>query len=172
MQAWTVTVSPGWRVRIDVSKDPKPVTVSLPPGAKTAGILDPETVVEHRANIEWGETPKRQTSDIGRVIMADDKLSFTFEPGSSPEGIVYVLFEQEQTPQAAQLTVGGQARDLAAGKNGRVWKEGELSVVFDPGTVVVPPPTEAARLGMVTAPMEDKALLCSLGYIHDGCDEL
>ncbi|HHO54570.1 MAG TPA: hypothetical protein ENK18_27775 [Deltaproteobacteria bacterium] len=172
-----ILVGPGWRIRLDLQGRGSPFTLQLPAPAFMAGVLDPEAIVEHRANIEWGETPKHLPEDIGEVELSEDKKTLIFEPGEFPKGIVYVMFETPQDPIGARLLVGAQAVELEQGKRGMVWKDGEQSVLLDPGTVLIPPPTEAERMGIgpgaTSSDDENTKMLCELGYLQGAtCDEL
>ncbi len=169
-RAHSIDVGPGWRVRVDLTDVPE-LTIKLPEGVLSASVLDPEAVAEHRANIEWGEMPKVLPSDVGFVKLSDDKRSLSFAPGTHGKGTLLVRFEQEQTAQAAQILVGDEPKELSAGKGGRAWKEGDRSVRIEEGIVVVPPPTEAERMGLLDAVDEAvRKQLCELGYVEEGCD--
>ncbi len=169
----SIDVGPGWRVRVDL-KGAEEITLKLPEGVRSADVLDPEAIAEHRANIEWGETPRVVSADVGHVQLADDHRSLRFLPGSHGKGTLYVRFEQEQTAQAAQLIVGDAPRELIAVKGARSWKAGPHSVRIEEGIVVVPPRTEAERMGLVSETQEmgdeERERLCLLGYLTD-CDD-
>ena len=169
----SIDVGPGWRIRVDL-KGADEISIKLPEGVRSADVLDPEAVLEHRANIEWGETPRHLPADVGHVKLDDDRRTLTFLPGDHGKGTLYVRFDQEQTAQAAQLLVGGQPVDLVAGKGGRTWKQGDHSVRIEEGMVVVPPRTEAERMGLIAAGEdmsdEERERLCALGYLTD-CED-
>jgi hypothetical protein len=47
-------------------------------------------------------------------------------------------------------------------------------VLVEPGIVLIPPPTEAARMGLVpgrASSTSDLEMLCKLGYVTEGCEE-
>jgi arylsulfatase A-like enzyme len=174
-EAHRIEVGPGFRVRLSLEPGGQPLTVQLPAVARAADVLDPEAVVEHRANVESGETPKLFPQDIGSVKLADDKRSLVFTPGRVPNGIVYVLFDAPADPASVKLVLGDKELALEDLKRGRGWKDGEHSVVIEPGTLVIPPPTEAARMGIAPGKHSagnDLEMLCRLGYIEEGCDEI
>ncbi|MEZ4235919.1 MAG: sulfatase [Myxococcota bacterium] len=77
-EAHGVPVGPGWRIRLKLAPGDGPLTVELPAKAVSVDVLDPESVIEHRANVEWGELPKRIPPEIGTVATAADGRSFTF----------------------------------------------------------------------------------------------
>jgi arylsulfatase A-like enzyme len=179
-EAHGVPVGPGFRVKVDLAPNGPPLVLQLPAPADQAGVLDPESIVENRANIEWGEIPKKLSFEVGQVTLSDDKKTVTFQPGVAPDGILYVLFHDPQDADAVKATLGGTDIALGAEKavkgqrasKGRVWKEGAFSVAVDPGTVVIPPPTEADRMGIgvhSAGDQNDFEMLCKLGYVSQGC---
>ena len=132
---------PGWRIQ--VPKSTEPFTVDLPAPAIAAGILDPEAGRSRRANLAWGERAKFTRTDVGRVELSPDKTTLTITPSGRASGVAYVLFRDPHTsPQSSD--------DIQA------------------GTVLIPPPHEAARMngnesGTVRA--DDMELLKALGYV-------
>ncbi len=171
-EAHDIAVGPGWRIRFDVASAPEPVTIDLPVPAVLAGILDPEAVVEKRANVEWGEVPKRLPQDLGTVSLSADRRKLTLAPGPSPSGVAYVIFDAEQAPAGAAVRVGDTSVELDQGPRGLVWRDGDRSVLLDPGIVVVPPPTEADRMGIgpgASGASDEIEMLCQLGYVTEGC---
>ena len=67
-----------------------------------------------------------------------------------------------------------EAAELVAAKGGRSWSRGPHSVRIEEGVVVVPPATEAERMGLVAVQDdmsdEERERLCALGYLTD-CDD-
>ncbi|MEQ1504945.1 MAG: sulfatase [Myxococcota bacterium] len=171
-EAHGLEVGPGWRIRIDLAPKGPPLKVELPAAARLADVLDPESVVEHRANIEWGELPKRLPFEIGKVELSADKKTLTFTPGREPEGVLYVVFDAATEVAGAKVWLGEEQLPLIDAKRGRLWKNGDRQVLLDPGTVVVPPPSEADRMGIgpkAAGGEDDMEMLCSLGYVTEGC---
>jgi hypothetical protein len=148
------------------------VTITLPSPAKAADVLDPESIVEHRANIEWGEVPKRTPEHIGNVNLSSDGKTITYRPGQYPSGVLYVMFDAPVDPVGAKVTMGSRELAFGGAPRGRLWKDGEKQILLEPGTVVIPPPTEANRMGI--GAKSEMALLEQLGYVEpstDGDDE-
>ncbi len=151
-EAHHVPVLPGLRIFVDVKPKSDPLTVTLPAKATDAGVLDPEATLPRRANLEWGETPKRLPEDIGAVALSDDGLTLTFTPGSEPrDGVLWVQFDQPV--KAEEVTVSNtNALQVKA------------------GPVLVPPPGEMARMlalrGGGDVDDQERALLEELGYIE------
>jgi hypothetical protein len=171
-EAHGIPIGPGWRVILDLEDKDQSVTIELPVPAVAANVLDPEAIVQHRANIEWGELPKKLPGDVGHVTLSDDKRLVTFTPGPDANGILYVLFDTPQTADGAKVTFGGRSVALGPAKRGRAWREGNREIVIDPGTVVIPPPTEADRMGIgpgAAGAANEMAELCALGYVE--CEE-
>ncbi len=165
-----IPVGPGFRLRITLDEGAEGFTLTLPTPATTADVLDPETAIEHRANVEWGEVPKRLPADIGTVELSQDNTAVTFSPGRDPNGIVYVLFEEPVDPAEVTLSVGGETQKLTETKRGPMWKAGNRSVLIEPGTIVVPGPTEADRMGIgpgASGAEDEMKMLRELGYIGD-----
>jgi len=167
--AHQIPVGPGLRVRFD---DAPAFTLAWEPVARVAEVLDPETLIDHRANVEWGEVPDRLPRDVGTVTLADDGRSLTFTPGPDPDGVLVVLFDDATKLDAAAttLTVDGEPVGWSAGARGPQWKRGSATVAVSPGTVLLPPPTEADRMGIgpgAAAAAQEARMLCELGYITD-----
>jgi hypothetical protein len=166
----TLAMGPGWRVPVDTRRGVSSVTLTLPAPARAAGVLDPEAIAEHRANIEWGEIPKKLPSDVGSTELSDDRTVLTFTPGPKADGMLYVLFEQPVDPSGATLQIDGQPATLAALGDNLQWTKGPNSLEIRPGTVVVPPPTEADRMGLgpgAEGGASTMELLKELGYVGD-----
>lgn len=167
-----IDVGPGFRVVVNLPPAGPELVLTLPARALLAGVLDPEAIVEHRANIEWGEQPKKLPFEVGAATLSADGTTLTFAPGSSPDGILYVLYEKAVDPRGVKATLGGTPIAFHDDPSGPTWSDAAFSVVIAPGTVVVPPATEAARMGLglrAAAKTSDIALLCALGY-HEGPD--
>jgi hypothetical protein len=171
-EAHEIPIGPGWRIAVDLEPSDAPLKIELPAPAVAAGVLDPEAIVQHRANIEWGELPKKLPGDVGHVTLSDDKKTMTFAPGPSADGMLYVLFETAQTSEGAKVRLDDRTLTLSPAKRGQAWREGEREVLIDPGTVVIPPPTEADRMGIgpgAAGAADEMAALCALGYV--ACEE-
>lgn len=169
-QSHSLVMGPGWRVPLDLSKGAKELVITLPAPARVAGVLDPEAIAEHRANIEWGEIPRTLPGDVGTVALSDDRTTLTFTPGPKAEGMLYVLFEAPQDPTAATVTLDGQALTLASTGDGLGATVGGQRLTLRPGTVIVPPPTEADRMGLgpgAEGGDDEMDLLRELGYVGD-----
>jgi hypothetical protein len=174
-KAHDIPVHPGYRIRVTVPVDSTPLEITLPAPALGADVLEPEATMARRANLEWGEPPKKTASQVGQVTLADDKRSLVFTPGTSPTGIVWVQFEEAQLASGVTLKRQGKTLALTEAKNGTFrHKASKTSVVIDPGTLLVPPPGEAALMEALaaskgedlTADEEALRLLEELGYIH------
>jgi arylsulfatase A-like enzyme len=173
--AHDIPVRPGYRIRVTVPVDSAPVEIALPAPALGADILEPEATMARRANLEWGEPPKKTAAEVGQVTLADDKLSLIFTPGTAPTGIIWVQLEDAHPASGVTLKREGSTLTLAEAKNGTSrYKEPQNAIVVDPGTILVPPPGEAALMKALaavngddlTADAEALKLLEELGYIH------
>jgi len=163
-------VGPGWR--IPVTLGPQPLVLELPSPARDAGILDPERAREHRANQAWGERPPVTPDDVGTVALSDDRRTLTVTPGPHARGIVWVRFEAPTRASGAART--GQAT---------VELQPEIPLVLPgapalrvlPGTLILPPPDEAARMRALSGDLDqvdatESAILQHLGYLRDDPD--
>jgi len=171
-EAHAIPIGPGWRIALDLEPKDAPMTIELPAPAIAADVLDPEAIVQHRANIEWGELPKKLPGDVGHVTLSDDKRKLTFTPGPDADGMLYVLFDTAQPADGAKVALGDRILPLSPAKRGQAWREGKREILIDPGTVVIPPPTEADRMGIgpgAAGAADEMAALCALGYIE--CEE-
>ncbi|MEQ1566796.1 MAG: sulfatase [Myxococcota bacterium] len=155
-------VGPGFRIRVELAADGPPLVLELPSAPRSADVLDPEAIVENRANVEWGESPKKLPSQVGAVTTTGATL--TFQPGPQPQGVLYALFDAPPDLSAVKATLGGTPIALAEEPEGRAWKDGAFSVVVEPGIVVVPPESEAHRMGIGAEGEMDE--LCKLGYVQ------
>ncbi|MEM6927031.1 MAG: sulfatase/phosphatase domain-containing protein [Myxococcota bacterium] len=167
--AHRIPVGPGLRLRLDRAPT---FTLSWSGAARIAEILDPETLIDHRANVEWGEVPNRLPGDVGEVALAGDGKSLTFTPGPTPSGVIVVLFDDgaEVAPASTTLSLANQTMAWSSGPRGLQIERGESRIALQAGTVLVPPPTEAARMGIgpgAAAPDAEARQLCELGYITD-----
>ncbi len=167
-EAHKIEVEPGLRVFVGVERGSQPIELTLPATATDADVLDPETVVEYRANVEWGENPKRLPQDIGRVELSSDKRTVTFHPGPQPrDGVLYVTFDEPVDAAAVTASRGGKPLPVTGTALHPETHKclGELCVVA--GTIVVPPLTEAQRMGIgPKAQDDDIRQLCELGYME------
>jgi len=166
----SLAMGPGWRVPVDTRRGVSELTLTLPAPARAAGVLDPEATAEHRANIEWGEIPKQLPADVGSVALSDDGTVVTFTPGPKANGMLYVLFDAPHDVAGASLAVDGQAAELSVADSKATWKQGPNELSLLPGTVIVPPPTEADRMGLgpgAEGGDDEMDLLRELGYVGD-----
>lgn len=161
-------VAPGWRVSVKLTGT-EPLTIRLPAPALSAGIIDPEAMLTNRANLAWGEPPRRAAESVGIVSTSDDGLSVTLTPGFAPDGVLYIVFKD------AQLAEGytAQRGDTALSFTNNIGVKPGTRVTISDGTVIAPPPGEAARMAALSsgsdsadAGAENTALLCSLGYLE------
>ena len=173
--AHEVDVKPGLRVFLKVTPGSDPIRVQLPAPILGAGVLDPETDLVHRANREWGEPPKQYPDDIGTVAVDDDRMAFEFTPGPDSAGILWV---QADTPiDLARVTLTrGDDLPLTDSPDGHRWGSGTETIRIQGGPVLVPPPGEAARMGIGVSrdgatSTEERRKLCLLGYLTEGCEE-
>jgi hypothetical protein len=147
----------GLRIFVDMPADHTPVTITLPVQATGADVLDPETTVPHRANLEWGEPPKKLAEQVGAVQLAQDGRSLVFTPGTEPQGILWV--QAETAISAADVTVK---------------PIGDKTITRPPrflaGPILVPPPGEMARMRALSGDTDIEAdvldQLRELGYVH------
>ena len=175
-QAHDVDVKPGLRFFVKLNPESDPIHIQLPGPALAAGVLDPETELIHRANLEWGEPPKRIPSDVGTVELSEDRRSFVFTPGRDPIGVLWV--QAEDSLNAAETTMSrGTPLPLQSSPDGMHWGSGLESVRVAAGAVLVPPPGEAARMGILPdqgaggISDEERRKLCLLGYLTEGCED-
>jgi hypothetical protein len=163
-------VGPGWRIRFSLAPGSDVLRIALPAAARAAGVMDPEAAKESPANQEWGEEPDLRTDDLGTVALSEDGLSIEFRPGTSPEGVLWVRFGGATPADGATLRRGETDLALVPGPKGNPrWESGEEKVVLEPGTVVVPPAPEWARMlalrGGAAVSEGDRAELIRLGYL-------
>lgn len=161
-------VGPGYRVHVRAEPGGPQVRLELPSPARGANVLDPESVVEHRANVEWGEVPRKSPADVGKVTLENGGRTVVWNPGRKPQGILWVRFDGPPPASGVTATAGGASlpvKHLAGPMRGSC--DG-ICVVS--GTVVVPPETEAARIARAKGGGDDLAQLCALGYVTEGCD--
>src|SRR5690606_17444158 len=118
----------------------------LPREPVHAGLIDPERTVENPANQEWGEPPTRRPEEIGVTRLEGSR--FVWQPGTAPRGgLLVVLWGEVVDPGSLRIVRGGETLVLTPQADGSLLhREGGLAVRVVPGTVVVPPMDEAARI--------------------------
>jgi arylsulfatase A-like enzyme len=159
--AHRVPVGPGWRLTVKLT-GADPLQIRLPAPARAAAILDPETLIESPVNQEWGERPPLTVADIGAVTLSEGGSLLTFTPGPRPQGTVVVMFEEPVSPEGAQVVSVDPPVSL-----GRRWGSAGRTVSTAPGTVLMQPPSEVARMRQTDAAGASEIdLLKQLGYIQ------
>ena len=163
-------VGPGLRVRIQANDPNWRLHVALPEECLQAGVLDPEVVLERRSNLEWGESPKRRVEDVANVTLDATGTQITVEPGSQPHGVLWVRCEKMPDVDKVALSLGEDELVSQPGrKRNRVWSAEGRTFTVTPGWVLIPPPSEHARMaassGEDTPNQSELDLLKSLGYI-------
>jgi arylsulfatase A-like enzyme len=159
-------VGPGFRLQVEAEPGSGPVTFTLPAPALAADVLDPEAVVEHRANVEWGETPRKTPADVGTVGLSADKTTLTWTPGRKAEGILWVRFAEPTAPKV-QVTVAGVTSPVPPLPPGGACQQ----LCVSAGTVVVPPESEWVKIMKARGSADDLEMLCALGYVTEGCEK-
>ena len=159
-------VGPGWRARVELGTEV--VTWKLPAPALSAGVLDPEVFSEHRANQVWGEAPPVRPDQVARVTLSDDGRELRIEPGPIGKGTLWIRFERPIGP-GGLIESGDRSAPVRGGPQGGA--PGLAALDVRDGTVIVPPPGEAARLLALTGRLEgvDPAtaeVLRRLGYLQ------
>jgi len=167
----------GWRIAGTLAtKSRQEVTFTLPTPALSAGLFDPEHIVENPRNQAWGEQPHRTRADLGEVTLSEDALTVTWRPGNDPRNaVLYVRFEGAAAVPVtgASVTYGEETSELKRDPMGRwTWRKGRNVLEFSAGIVLEPPPGEAARMAALKgdsggADPQSIELLRSMGYIHD-----
>ncbi|HHO53398.1 MAG TPA: hypothetical protein ENK18_21640 [Deltaproteobacteria bacterium] len=171
-------VGSGLRIRVELfTKDRRPFQIKLPAAPTQIGVIDPEATVEQPANQAWGEPPKNTVEDIGTLELGEDGVTLTYTPGegASLRGILYVLSDQPLDPAQVSLSREGQGLATMNTRGLAVWRSGTDAIKIEPGTIPIPPPSEAARIRALQGETEDagseRALLIELGYIKDDDEE-
>ena len=159
-----MTVGPGWRVRMR-SGGGQRMVIELPYPALGAGVIDPEAERPRRSNIVWGEKPPARPEDVGRVLLSRDRQRVIIEPGGQP-GTVWIHFDKH-VPLGGALVVDGVTAPIVADGTGKArWFGTDHTVVFQAGTIVQPPPTEAQRIaGTTPVSGSEEDALRALGYL-------
>lgn len=174
-EAHQVPVQPGWRVQLDLRGSGfGALEFGLPQPAEGAGVLDPEATIPNRANLEWGEPPRRTAGEIGKIALAEDRRSFVLTVGPNPDGVLWVQFPGPVPVGEVQVhAVTGDQRDLlplSHADGAATWSGEDARLTITAGPVLVPPPGEAARMaalrGAEDADPDAIQLLKELGYIH------
>lgn len=154
-----------WRVELHGALDTFRVSFPIIPGASPtqAGIIDPEAGESTRANLEWGEKPRLQTTDVGELHA--DAEGWLFRP-------------QRAAGQTLWFACGATCADgtvAAADTSGVPLREGEVEVggmklKASKGWMLRPTRTEAdalAALPVSTAgSSEEMQQLQMLGYVE------
>ncbi len=104
-QATGWPVLAGWRLQF--TKLPHPTTITFKQPIGRAFILDPEVDRLRRANLEWGEVPPLQASDVATITTNEDRTEITILPGTNPSGILFIEGPGEDDRAEATCTLGG-----------------------------------------------------------------
>jgi len=101
------------------------------------------------------------------VTVSADRRTLTIAPGSHGEGVIWVMFD-DIVPPGGQLR-GEAIAAMAKGVDGSAWAHiAGATLRVEPGTVLDPPPGEAARMASAEEASEEHLeLLRALGYLHD-----
>lgn len=162
---------PGLRIRVQADGPSWELKVGLPESCSQTGVLDPEVVVERRANLEWGESPKKVMADVGEVKLNEAGTEVLLQPGPKPGGIVWVRCPSLPDVDRVTLSLDGQALPTPTQRqNSRIWRTDGPDFTVSAGWVLVPPPSEHARMTRGLEPdanpdQDEIDLLKSLGYI-------
>jgi arylsulfatase A-like enzyme len=158
----------GWRVRVEMEPGGQPVRMALPAAAKGAIVVPPSMTIPNPRNQAWGEPPRRTPADIGTVELVDEGRTLVFTPGTDPtDGLLFVLFGDDVSPNELSATRGDDVLVFRRGASWQ-WRSGKQTLSIEPGTVFLPPPSEADRMKAAqgTASEEQIRELCALGYLH------
>lgn len=147
-------VGPGWRIALTKQRGGFTLTFSEP--LLAAGVIDPEALRDHRANLEWGEIPPSVPTDVGVVTLSADRRTVTFRPGPKGTGRLYLL-----GPTATAVATTDTGATVQAGSV----TLGEGAAVIEVGTVIVPEDSEAKRLAGNHDPDAIESLR-ALGYVE------
>jgi len=170
-------VGPGWRINVQLrTSERRPFEIELPAAALRAEVIDPEAMNDRPANQAWGEPPRHTRGEIGAVSLSEDKTVLTYTPGSRPaKGALAVQFAEPVAPTGLIVTRSGESLAVTESSGIAMWRSGADQLVFVPGTVVFPPPNEAARIAALRGGTEpagdDRAMLCALGYLSGAACE-
>lgn len=161
-------VGPGWRVKVALAGEL--VALDLPEPALGVGVLDPEASRPYRANQAWGEPPRTRPEQVAAVRLTEDRRRVLIVPGSVGEGILWIRFG-EHVAVSGLLRSGGEQHPLVEGAD--LSLPGVRTLTARAGTLILPPPGEAARMRALAGAVDqvdpaDSALLQRLGYLRDG----
>lgn len=159
-------VGPGWRIRVDLGEEV--LALELPAPATDARVLDPERERPHRANQAWGEVPAVRPSEVATVRLEEDGRRLVVVPGSIGSGTIVVRFAAP-TPVGGTVKIGGLAHPLTASAPSL---PGVERLQIEPGTVILAPPDEAARMralgeGPVGVDGGTQDALIEFGYLRE-----
>ena len=167
----------GWRISGSLARRTREqVEIHLPTPALSAGLFDPEHLIENPKNQAWGEAPRRTKEEIGAVSLSEDGLTVRWVPGPDPSlAVLYVSFPGDASVPVtgARITFDGTTDAVQRDPIGRwMWRAQRHKLEFQPGIVFEPPPGEAARMAAMAgdtdgADAQALELLRSMGYIHD-----
>lgn len=165
-----VPVKPGMRIEVNAKPGDAPVRFQLPATATGADVLDPEATMAHRANLEWGEMPKKTAEEVGEVQLSDDRMTITFTPGTSPIGVIWAQFDAPIQVSDVKVEQSGEALEHTGTDVQRIWMKQDRKLILRSGPMLVPPPGEAARMkalaGESNVSADETQLLMELGYIE------
>jgi hypothetical protein len=113
-------------------------------------------------------------SEVGDADLSEDGLTLTWTPGTNPRDVLlYVVFPEGDDLAVSGTTVTRGDDTLSFLKDplgSWTWSSGINRLTIESGTILVPPPGEAARmraLSQETGAEDDIDMLKAMGYIHD-----
>jgi hypothetical protein len=170
----SVPVGRGWRIRGTVHRADEPLVFTFTRPAEHGGLVDPELTIKNPKNQAWGEPPRRAMSEVGDADLSEDGLTLTWTPGTNPRDVLlYVVFPEGDDLAVSGTTVTRGDDTLSFLKDplgSWTWSSGINRLTIESGTILVPPPGEAARmraLSQETGAEDDIDMLKAMGYIHD-----
>ncbi len=166
-----VPVGPGWQIQAVLHGD-VPIELKLPRPALSAGVIDPESLVETPVNQAWGEVPPVLPTDVATVELSEDGLKMTITPGPHGRGTLYVLFDQPTAPEALAWLGDAEPTPFKERPMGLAhWGEAGQNLIVRSATVIVPVAGEAERMRSAAAGVDatgaELELLQALGYVED-----
>ena len=146
----------GYRVAFSMLNTPIQLRFERP--ITKAVVVDPEALLQRRANIAWGERPVRRPTDVAALEVSDDRRELKVVPGPQPSGVVFVALDP----------AGNPVRSACKGDVDAPLVEGEQSLCGTPVTVSVGPYLDLPPTEAPVSEVDDAAsieTLKQLGYL-------
>jgi arylsulfatase A-like enzyme len=147
----------GWRLRFTHLSDPIRLQSDKPVGHTE--VIDPEAIRRYRANLEWGERPEKDRTEVATITLSSDRREILITPSAKPSGVVFIGGAPEHSTLSA--VCDGVVTALQVGPSQKAC--GQDITLFEGPYLRLPAPEPPSTSTSPSA--ETTAALQQLGYL-------